>query len=41
MGTTEADAKEELEAYCRIVLPTVEKLHAWYIEQGYNFDDKA
>ena len=41
MGTTEAEAEPELEAYCRIVLPTVEALYKWYVDSGYNFDDKA
>ena len=41
MSTDEASARDELDAFVRVVLPTVERLHTWFVESGYNFPDKA
>lgn len=37
----EEEARSELDAFVRIVLPTVEALNAFFVEKGYNFPDKA
>ena len=41
MGTLEADAAGELEAFVKYVLPVVEAFNAWFVETGHNFPDKA
>ena len=41
MSTAEEEARSELDAFVRIVLPTVEALNAFFVAQGYNFADKA
>lgn len=41
MNTAEEEARSELDAFVRIVLPTVEALNAFFVAQGYNFADKA
>jgi hypothetical protein len=41
MNTLEADARGELDAFVKHVLPVAEAFSKWFADSGYNFPDKA
>ena len=41
MGTLEEDAAAELAAFVKHVLPVAEALNKWFVDNNYNFPDKA
>jgi len=41
MSTKEDDAREELNAFIKYVLPVVEAYNAYFTEKGWNFPDKV